>query len=67
MSSIRSIYPKNNSQIINWINDEFLEYVDIQKMIEWLSKQQSNSADVRKLLNHATKIIQNFENAKYIR
>jgi len=64
INDIRSIYPKNNKQIINWINELLLEFVDKQKTIEWISKQRSNSAEVRKQLNRATKIIQNFENAK---
>ena len=64
-NDIRSIYPKNSKQIINWVNESLLEFVDKRKMVEWLSKQQSNSAEVRKQLNHATKIIHNFENAKF--
>ena len=31
-------------------------------MAEWLSKQRYNSADVRKLFNHATKIVNEFDN-----
>lgn len=31
-------------------------------MSEWFSKQQSNSADVRKLFRHSAKIVQSFEN-----
>ena len=65
INDIRSIYPKNNKQIIGWINESLLEFVNKQKMIEWLSKQRSNSAEVRKQLNHATKIIQDFENTKF--
>ena len=65
INSIRSIYPKSNNHLINWIDDGLLEYVDKLKTVEWISKQQSNSADVRKQLNRAAKIIQNFENAKF--
>ena len=61
-NSIRSIYPKSNTQVINWINDGLLEYVDKKRTIEWFSKQQSNSADVRKLFNRVAKIVQDFEN-----
>ena len=64
INSIRSIYPKSTNHVINWIDDGLLEYIDKLKTVEWISKQQSNSADVRKQLNRATKIIQNFENAK---
>ena len=62
VNSIRSIYPKNNIQINKWIDDGLLEYADKRKTVEWISKQRSNSADVRKLLNRVTKILQNFEN-----
>jgi hypothetical protein len=82
INDIRSIYPKDNRQVINWINETLLEFANKQKMTEWLFKQRSNSAEVkkpfsrtfysskqrynsaevRKLLNHAAKIVQNFEN-----
>lgn len=62
INDIRSIYPKNNGQIANWIDEGLLEYAETQKMVEWLSKQRSNSAEVRKLFNHATNIVNNFEN-----
>lgn len=64
VNSIRSVYPKNNNQIANWVTEGLLEYADKKRMVEWLSKQRSNSADVRKLFNHATNIIQNFDNPK---
>ena len=35
-------------------------------MVEWLSQQRSNSADVRKLSDHATKVVQKFENPKVL-
>lgn len=63
VNSIRSIhYRTSNSHIANWISEGLLEYANKIKMPEWLSKQQYNSADVRKLFKHATKIIQDFEN-----
>ena len=65
INSIRSIYSKNNKQIINWIDDGLLEYTDKLRTVEWISKQRSNSADVRKLLNRVAKIVQNFENANF--
>ena len=64
VNDIRSVYPKNNNQIANWVTEGLLEYVDKKRMVEWLSKQRSNSAEVRKLFNHATNIIQNFDNPK---
>ena len=35
-------------------------------MVEWLSQQRSNSADVRKLSDHAAKVVQKFENPKVL-
>ncbi|MCL1934730.1 MAG: hypothetical protein FWF53_13070 [Candidatus Azobacteroides sp.] len=65
VNDIRSIHYRNsNSHIANWINENLVDYANKEKMAEWFSKQQYNSAEVRKLFNHATKIIQNFENAK---
>ena len=63
VNSIRSVHYRNsNAHIANWIDEGLLEYVDKQKMVEWLSKQRYNSADVRKLFNHVTNIVNNFEN-----
>ncbi len=66
VNTIRSVYPKFNKLIANWIVESLVEYADKEKMVEWLSKQRSNSADVRKLFNHAAKIIQTFENPKVL-
>ncbi len=66
VNDIRSVYPKKSLQVVNWINEGLLEYVDKEKTSEWLSKQRSNSADVRKLLGSATKVVQDFENPKTI-
>ena len=63
INSIRSIhYRNNNSHIALWLQKNLAEYVDKEKMSRWLSKQQYNSADVKKSSRHVTKIIQNFEN-----
>ena len=64
INGIRSVYPKKSLAIMGWITQDLLDYADKKRMVEWLSKQQSNSADVRKLFNHTAKILQNFENPK---
>ena len=64
INSVRSLYPKNNVSVAGWIENELMDYADKKRMAEWLSKQRSNSADVRKLFDHATKVVQNFENPK---
>ena len=63
INSIRSVHYRNkNTHIANWITEGLLEYADKKRMAEWLSKQRYNSADVRKLFNHATKIVNEFDN-----
>ena len=64
INDIRSIYPKHGRAVVGWITQNLLDYADIKRMVEWLSKQQSNSAEVRKLFNHAAKILKDFENPK---
>jgi hypothetical protein len=65
VNSIRSIHYRNsNTHIANWIGEDLLEYAEKRRMVEWFSKQRYNSADVRKLFNHAAKIVQNFQNPK---
>lgn len=60
VNDIRSIYPKDNfAAILQWIVEHnLLEYANKQKILNWLSKQQSNSAEVEQLIEDATKIIQ---------
>lgn len=60
-NSVRSVYPKDNiKDILKWISkDNLLEYCDKQKVLKWLGKQQSNSADVTRLLKDTTNIVQN--------
>lgn len=67
INDIRSLYPKDNIQgIVDWINSgNLLKYVDKNKALKWVSKQQSNSAEVTnaiKNLDLSAKILQNFEN-----
>lgn len=63
INDIRSIhYRTSNAHMANWIEEGLLEYVDKKRMPEWLSKQRYNSAEVKKLYGHATKIIENFQN-----
>lgn len=65
INDIRSVHYRNsNAHIANWIEEELLEYVDKENMAKWFSKQRYDSAEVRKLFSHASKIVQNFENPK---
>lgn len=66
VNSIRSVhYRTTNAHMANWINEGLLEYVDKQRMSVWLSKQRYNSADVRQLYGHATKIVNSFDNPTF--
>jgi len=62
VNSVRSIYPKDNiKDVLQWICEfGLLEYCEKNKILNWLDKQQSNSADVIKLIKDSTKIINNF-------
>ena len=46
--------------------DGLLEYVDKQKMPEWLSKRRYNSDDVRNQFRHAPKLVKEFDNPKLL-
>jgi hypothetical protein len=49
VNDIRSIhYRSSNFHIINWIDEGLMDYADKKNLTEWLSKPQSNSADVGK-------------------
>lgn len=67
VNRIRSLYPKDSVQgIVDWINaGNLLKYADKNKALEWIGKQQSNSADVTntiKNLDVAAKLLQTFKN-----
>lgn len=63
INDIRSIhYRRTNAHIANWIAEGLLEYADKKRVAEWFSKQRYNSAEVRKLFNHAANIVKEFEN-----
>ncbi|MDR2086884.1 MAG: ssDNA-binding domain-containing protein, partial [Dysgonamonadaceae bacterium] len=63
INDIRSVhYRRTNVHIANWINEGLANYVNKEKMIEWVAKQRYISAEVRQPFNHAAKVIQNFEN-----
>ncbi|SHM03837.1 hypothetical protein [Chitinophaga sp. CF418] len=60
VNDVRSIYPKDNiKDVLRWIGeDRLMEYYDKEKILNWLSKQQSNSAEVTKLIKDCTKIVE---------
>lgn len=62
INDIRSVYPKDNIvDILRWIvQDGLLEYADKEKVLNWIDKQQSNSAEVTHLIEDAVKVIKKF-------
>lgn len=60
VNSVRSVYPKDNiKDILQWIaKDDLMVYFNKEKILNWFSKQQSNSADVTKLIKDCTKIME---------
>lgn len=64
VNSVRSVYPKDNvKEILQWVaENNLMEYAHKKNFLNWLSKQQSNSADVTRLIKDSTKVVNNFEN-----
>jgi hypothetical protein len=60
VNSVRSVYPKDNiTDVLQWIAEYgLIEYVNKEKILNWFCKQQSNSADVTKLIKDCTKVIE---------
>ena len=58
-NSVRSVYPKDNfKDVLKWVCEDILmRYYNKEKILKWLDKQQSNSADVIQLLKDCIKII----------
>lgn len=73
VNSVRSVHYKDYPlNVVNWINENLGDYFREDFIRVWLepkknellSKLQSNSADVRKQLISAAKIVENFYSAK---
>ncbi|WP_372473025.1 hypothetical protein AB4865_09495 [Capnocytophaga sp. ARDL2] len=64
VNSIRSVYPRNNTQIVRAITNNEAVYINKEKATDWLGRQQFNSADATQLANRSANIINNFENPK---
>ncbi|MDY4626198.1 MAG: LPD23 domain-containing protein [Prevotella sp.] len=68
VNSIRSVYPKEAQSIVDWLNrSDLLIKADKNKAMEWLTQQQSNSADVENHINNldvAANIVRNLGREK---
>ena len=70
VNSVRSVHYRNSLNIVGWVNDGLADYMSDEFREKWmpqtknelLSKPQYNSADVRRKLISAAKIVKDFEN-----
>lgn len=63
VSSIRGIFPKDNAEWLNWINQGKSLYLDKEKIQTLINQQRKTLADVEYLdLDSVTNVINDFEN-----
>lgn len=63
VSDIRGIFPKDNAEWLNWINQGKSLYLDKEKIQDLIDKQRKTLAEVAYLdLDYVANIINNFEN-----
>ena len=63
INSVRNVFPKNNSEWLNWISQGKALYLDKEKVQTLIDQQRTILADVEYLnLNSIAKIVENFEN-----
>lgn len=56
INSIRSVYPRNNTQIVRSIKNNEVVYLHKEKMLEWIGRQQFNSTDATNSSNISLQI-----------
>lgn len=65
INSIRNVFPKHNSEWLNWITQGKALYIDKEKIQTLIDQQRTNLADVDYLdLDSVAKIVESFENPK---
>ena len=63
INNIRNVFPKDNAEWLNWINQGKLLYADKKKIQALIDQQRTNLADVDYLdLDSVAKIIKDFKN-----
>jgi hypothetical protein len=63
VSDIRGIFPKDNAEWLNWINQGKFLYMNKEKIQELIDKQRKNLADVEYLdLDSIANVIESFGN-----
>ena len=67
INSIRNVFPKKNSEWLNWITQGKALYLDKEKIQTLIDQQRTILADVDYLdLDSMAKVIENFENPKNV-
>ncbi len=62
INSVRSVYyRKTNLHIIQWIKEGLLLWANKKQTLNWLNKQQYNSADVKQLIKSSANIIKDLQ------
>ncbi len=65
INSIRNVFPKDNSEWLNWINQDKALYIDKEKIQTLIDQQRTNLADVEYLdLDSVAKVVKDFVNPK---
>ena len=63
INSIRNVFPKDNDEWLNWIQQDKALYLDKKRIQDLINQQRINLAEVEYLdLDLVTKLIQDFEN-----
>ena len=66
VNDIRGLFPKDSGEWLNWISKDRLLRVDKERVLNLISQQQINPADVAYLdLEPVTKVVEIVENPKY--
>lgn len=66
ISDIRGIHPRDTYEILNWIQQGKLLYVDKDKIQDLITKQRINPAEVNYLdLDFVAKVVNKFENPNF--
>ena len=70
VNDIRSVHPRTTTNIIDWINENLMDYADKENMLTWINEKiksrdylnSSKPAEVRKTLDSAAKVVKEFVN-----
>ena len=72
VNSVRSLHPRHTTNIVYWINEGLMDYAHKEKLQRWLQEKKeprnflnsSIPADVKKSIDSAAMIVENFNNSE---